>query len=267
MLVSSSSTAPARGPCTAMQEGGPSLRYHPKGFILVPGHQEGGGGGGAPLAVYSRSNASPGAFVVCLESPCKGCRDCSGCGHHRRQPPPHDIRRICSCVGPSPPAAPNLGAGGAIPWPTAHARAPGGVLGWTACATARMQCVGQSPGFTARPRGQPTLWQTGPIHPLQPSVRHALAGPTPTASIPPAIGTPTVLQPPAQRLHPPPRPPRGGATTTGLDATHPPTIFQNGGQLGGGVQPGVGGVLPGVRGGGLAGGHGGVQPGVREGGG
>ena len=71
----------------------------------------------------------------------------------------------------------------------------------------------------------------------------------------------------------------GGATTTGPDATHPPTIFQNsgGGQWGGGVQPGVGGgVPPGGRGGGgcscrgsgggLAGGHGGVQPGVKGGG-
>ena len=81
----------------------------------------------------------------------------------------------------------------------------------------------------------------------------------------------------------------GGATTTGPDATHPPTIFQNsgGGEVGGGVQPGVGGgvppgvggvgssrgrggggvFLPGVGGGGLAGGHGGVQPGVKGGGG
>ena len=52
---------------------------------------------------------------------------------------------------------------------------------------------------------------------------------------------------------------RGGATT-GPDATHPPTIFQN---LGGGVQLGVGGGVfqPGV-GGGLAGGQGGVQPGL-----
>ena len=73
----------------------------------------------------------------------------------------------------------------------------------------------------------------------------------------------------------------GGATTTGPDATHPPTIFQNlgggGGQLGG-VQPGVtgwevflpgvgGGGLAGCHGGGLAGGHGGVQPGVKGGGG
>ena len=36
----------------------------------------------------------------------------------------------------------------------------------------------------------------------------------------------------------------GGVTTTGPDATHPPTIFQNsggGGGGGGGVQPGVGG--------------------------
>ena len=66
-------------------------------------------------------------------------------------------------------------------------------------------------------------------------------------------------------------PRHGGVTTTGPDATHPPTIFQNsggGGELGG-VQPGVGGggVPPGGRGGGscrgsgggLAGGHGGVQ--------
>ena len=51
----------------------------------------------------------------------------------------------------------------------------------------------------------------------------------------------------------------GGATTTGPDATHPPTIFQNlgggggEGQLGGrGVPPGGwGGVWPGVRGGGV----------------
>ena len=70
----------------------------------------------------------------------------------------------------------------------------------------------------------------------------------------------------------------GGATTTGPDATHPPTIFQNlgggEGQLGGrGVPPGGGegsgrgsgggGVWQGVGGGGLAGGHGGIQPGVR----
>ena len=79
----------------------------------------------------------------------------------------------------------------------------------------------------------------------------------------------------------------GGVITTGPDATHPPTIFQNsgggggggggGGQLGGvqlgvgrggGVPPGGrGGVPAGGRGGGLAGGHGGVQPGVRGGGG
>ena len=96
----------------------------------------------------------------------------------------------------------------------------------------------------------------------------------------------------------------GGATTTGLDATHPPTIFQNsgggggggggaqlgggpaGGRGGGGSSRGVGGggvpaggreggvpaggrgggVWPGVGGGGLARGHGGVQPGVRGGG-
>ena len=44
----------------------------------------------------------------------------------------------------------------------------------------------------------------------------------------------------------------GGATTTSPDVTHPRTIFQN---LGGGVQPGVGGVP--------AGGRGGVWPGVR----
>ena len=58
----------------------------------------------------------------------------------------------------------------------------------------------------------------------------------------------------------------GGATTTGPDATHPPTIFQNlgggrGSWGGGGFLPGVGGVWPGVRGGGggggLAGGRGG----------
>ena len=58
-----------------------------------------------------------------------------------------------------------------------------------------------------------------------------------------------------------------GATTTGPDATHPPTTFQN---LGGGVPAGGrgGGVFrPGVGGGGgLARGHGGVQPGVRGGG-
>ena len=42
----------------------------------------------------------------------------------------------------------------------------------------------------------------------------------------------------------------GGVTTTGPDATHPPTIFQNSGGGGGGVQPGVGGgVQPGVGGG------------------
>ena len=45
----------------------------------------------------------------------------------------------------------------------------------------------------------------------------------------------------------------GGATTTGPDATHPPTIFQNlgGGVVVGGVQQGVGGgvFLPGVGGG------------------
>ena len=44
----------------------------------------------------------------------------------------------------------------------------------------------------------------------------------------------------------------GGATTTGPDATHPPTIFQN---LGGGGcscrGSGGGGVWPGVRGGGV----------------
>ena len=52
----------------------------------------------------------------------------------------------------------------------------------------------------------------------------------------------------------------GGATTTGPDATHSPTIFQNwggGGRLGGGPAGGCGG---------LAGGHGGVQPGVTGGG-
>ena len=51
-------------------------------------------------------------------------------------------------------------------------------------------------------------------------------------------------------------------TTTGPDATHPPTIFQN---SGGGVQLGVGGgvFLPGVGGGGFpAGGQGGGWPGV-----
>ena len=64
----------------------------------------------------------------------------------------------------------------------------------------------------------------------------------------------------------------GGATTTGPDATHPPTIFQNlgggGGQLGGGPS-GVrgGGVPPGGQGGVWPGGYGGVQPGVRGGGG
>ena len=45
----------------------------------------------------------------------------------------------------------------------------------------------------------------------------------------------------------------GGATTTGLDATHPPTIFQNlggaGGAVGGGSSRGSGGVPPGGRGG------------------
>ena len=50
----------------------------------------------------------------------------------------------------------------------------------------------------------------------------------------------------------------GGANTTGPDATHPPTIFQN---LGGGVQPGVGGGSG--RG---SGGGGGVQPRVKGGG-
>ena len=72
----------------------------------------------------------------------------------------------------------------------------------------------------------------------------------------------------------------GGATTTGPDATHPPTIFQN---LGGGRGSwGGGGFLPGVgggsgrgsggggsgkgSGGGLAGGHGGIQPGGEGGG-
>ena len=47
---------------------------------------------------------------------------------------------------------------------------------------------------------------------------------------------------------------RGGATTTGPDATHPPTIFQNLG--GGGAVGGEGGSSGGV-GGGLAGGPGG----------
>ena len=72
----------------------------------------------------------------------------------------------------------------------------------------------------------------------------------------------------------------GGATTTGPDATHPPSYLSKlvgGGQLGGGpaggrgggVLPGVGGggvFVPGVGGGGLAGGQRGVQP-VRGGGG
>ena len=51
----------------------------------------------------------------------------------------------------------------------------------------------------------------------------------------------------------------GGATTTGLDATHPATIFQNLG--GGGPSRGSGGSGRG-SGGGLAGGQGGVWPGV-----
>ena len=50
---------------------------------------------------------------------------------------------------------------------------------------------------------------------------------------------------------------RGGATTNGLDATHPPTIFQNsgggggaaGGRGGGSCRGSGGGFLPGVRGG------------------
>ena len=58
--------------------------------------------------------------------------------------------------------------------------------------------------------------------------------------------------------------PHGGATTTGPDATHPPTIFQNlrgGGAVGGGSNRGSGGgeCLPGVGGG--------VWPGVWGGGG
>ena len=55
----------------------------------------------------------------------------------------------------------------------------------------------------------------------------------------------------------------GGATTTGPDATHPPTIFENLGG-GGGSQPGVGGggVPPGGRGGVWQGVGGGVWPGV-----
>ena len=71
----------------------------------------------------------------------------------------------------------------------------------------------------------------------------------------------------------------GGATTTGPDATPPPSYLSKlggGGPAGGrgGVKPGVGGGgEPGVRGGGsnrgsgggLAGGQGGVQPGVRGG--
>ena len=65
----------------------------------------------------------------------------------------------------------------------------------------------------------------------------------------------------------------GGATRTGPDATHPPTIFQNlGGGRVGGVQPGIGGggggcSCRGSGGGGLAGVQGGVQPGVTGGGG
>ena len=56
----------------------------------------------------------------------------------------------------------------------------------------------------------------------------------------------------------------GGATTTGPDATHPPTIFHNlGGAVGRGVHPGVGGGVPAGEGGVRAGGQGGVQPGVR----
>ena len=51
--------------------------------------------------------------------------------------------------------------------------------------------------------------------------------------------------------------PRGGATTTGPDATYPPAICQNSG--GGGAE--FGGVRPGV-GGGQAGGRGEVLPGV-----
>ena len=62
----------------------------------------------------------------------------------------------------------------------------------------------------------------------------------------------------------------GGTTTTGPDATHLPTIFQNlggGGSWGGGLagDPGEGGAVPaGGRGGGvfLPGVGGGVWPGV-----
>ena len=83
-------------------------------------------------------------------------------------------------------------------------------------------------------------------------------------------------------LLPCPRLPPGGATTNGPDATTPPSYLSKlggGGELGGGVQLGVGGgcscrgsggggvFLPGVGGGGLwPGGQGGVQPGVRGGG-
>ena len=63
------------------------------------------------------------------------------------------------------------------------------------------------------------------------------------------------------------RPVHGGVTTTGPDATHPPTIFQNsgGGELGGGSSRGSGGggVPPGGRGGVFfPGSGGGVWPGV-----
>ena len=67
----------------------------------------------------------------------------------------------------------------------------------------------------------------------------------------------------------------GGVTTTGRDATHPPTIFQTSGGGSSRGSGGGGGVPPGGRGGGvpaggwrggLAGGHGGVQQGVSAGG-
>ena len=56
----------------------------------------------------------------------------------------------------------------------------------------------------------------------------------------------------------------GGATTTGPDATHPSTIFQN---LGGGPAGGQEGGSCWGSGGGVARGQGGVQLGLRGGGG